>query len=266
MKIQFVICGWHMDQDSLIDGLKLLQRPIGMNLGSYDRVEIDVFWSCHRTPPDRIKDNFNCKEFYNGAEECGAYQQAVDYLDLDDDTYCFFMHDDLVIRSWEFVGACINLLNQDFKLVGNGFNPGFESYDPFYVTEYGIKPEFDGKMGVDYVKDENKHLFEGKMKVEMARASFWSLQYETVKAIGGFEPREECYVSPMVDEGGNAYYRGSEHLTNTRYGGLSVFGNLFPNLTVYKVNKVFGLNSITWLDKQYRNSMYIHECARGEEG
>jgi len=37
-------------------------------------------------------------------------------------------------------------------------------------------------------------------------------------------------------------------------------------LTVYKVNKVFGLNSITWLDKQYRNSMYIHECARGEEG
>ncbi len=97
MKIQFVICGWHMDQDSLIDGLKLLQRPIGMNLGSYDRVEIDVFWSCHRTPPDRIKDNFNCKEFYNGAEECGAYQQAVDYLDLDDDTYCFFMHDDLVM-------------------------------------------------------------------------------------------------------------------------------------------------------------------------
>jgi len=70
----------------------------------------------------------------------------------------------------------------------------------------------------------------------------------------------------MVDEGRNAYYRGSEHLTNTRYGGLSVFGNLFPNLTVYKVNKVFGLNSITWLDKQYRNSMYIHECARGEEG
>ena len=131
------------------------------------------------------------------------------------------------------MGACINLLNQDFKLVGNGFNPGFESYDPFYVTEYGIKPEFDGKMGIDYVKDENKHLFEGKMKVEMARASFWSLQYETVKAIGGFEPREECYVSPMVDEGGNAYYRGSEHLTNTRYGGLSVFVSCFDWLYLF---------------------------------
>ena len=59
------------------------------------------------------------------------------------------------------------------------------------------------------------------------------------------------------------YYRGKEHVADTRKGGLSSFGNLFPSLSIYKINKVFGKDSITWLSPKYRNSEYLYELERG---
>ncbi len=255
MRIKFIICGWHMNQDTLIDGLLQLEK---------ENEIVDVFWSCHKEPPQKIKDNFKWKLFFNGAEEMGSYQQAVDYLELDDYDICFFLHDDMVVNDWGFIEECINKLDNGFKLIGNGKNPGFKAYDPFYKIDVGISEEFDNKCGVDYVKDENRHLFEGKLEMNMARVSFMCMRYKTVKEIGGFEPREEAYVSPSVNDNGKPYYRGSEDLADTKTGGLSVFGNLFPNLTVYKVNKIFGKESITWLSDSYRDSKYLHECERGE--
>ena len=95
MKIQFIICGWHMNRESLIDGLYELQKQ--------NKDTVDVFWSCHKEPTDEIKEKFNYKVFYNGGEEYGAYQQAVEYLNLEDDTICFFLHDDLVLKSLDFI-------------------------------------------------------------------------------------------------------------------------------------------------------------------
>ena len=83
MKIQFIICGWHMNRKSLIDGL--------YDLKEQNKDIVDVFWSCHREPTDEIKEKFNHKLFFNGGEEYGAYQQAVEYLELKDDTICFFL-------------------------------------------------------------------------------------------------------------------------------------------------------------------------------
>ena len=37
-----------VDQDSLIDGLNDIQQ----------RDDVDVFWSCHREPTDKIKENY----------------------------------------------------------------------------------------------------------------------------------------------------------------------------------------------------------------
>jgi len=257
MKIQFIIAGWHMNQQSLIDGLYELEQ------GNPDRV--NVFWSCHKEPPQQIKDKFKWKEFYNGAEEMGCYQQACDYLDIDDDTVCFFLHDDMIVKSWEFIPLAIRQLQEGYKVVGNGKNPGFNAYDPFYKIDIGVKPEMDGKCGIDYVKPENRHLFEdGPLPMNMVRVSFMCMEYKTVKEIGGFEPRQDLYVSPMVNENGKPYYRGCEHLAETKTGGLSIFGNLYPNLTVYKINKIFGMDSITWLDDKYRESEYIYECERGQ--
>ena len=81
MKIQFIVTGWHFSQDSLIDGLHELDK---------DNDSVDVFWSCHREPTQNIKDKFKWKVFHNGGEECGAYDQAIDYLKLESDTICFF--------------------------------------------------------------------------------------------------------------------------------------------------------------------------------
>ena len=64
MKIQFIVTGWHFNQSSLIDGLYELEK---------DNDIVEVFWSCHKEPPKEIKDKFKWKLFFNGGEECGAY-------------------------------------------------------------------------------------------------------------------------------------------------------------------------------------------------
>ena len=56
---------------------------------------------------DFIKENFDYKVFPNGGEEYGAYEQAINYLDIDDEDVCFFMHDDLVIKDFEFIKLVI---------------------------------------------------------------------------------------------------------------------------------------------------------------
>ena len=44
---------------------------------------------------------------------------------------------------------------------------------------------------------------------------------------------------------------------------MALFGNLFANICVYKINRIFGKDSITWLSDKYRDSKYIYELERG---
>ena len=97
----------------------------------------------------------------------------------------------------------------------------------------------------------------------MATGSFLSMQYSTLESIGGFEPRKEAWTPIHVNSNGKPYYRGSEDKANSKTGGMSIYGNLFPNLTMYKINKMFGKESITWLSTNYRNSEYLYELERG---
>ena len=79
MKIQFIIVGWHFDNfPELIEGLDQLQKT--------NSELINIFWSCHREPSEKVKQNFKYKVFPNLGLEDGAYQQALDYLDIEDDT------------------------------------------------------------------------------------------------------------------------------------------------------------------------------------
>ena len=87
------------------------------------------------------------------------------------------------------------------------------------------------------------------------------LIYLLLKKIGGFEPRKEAYVSPIVgkdewSDTGEPHYRGRK--------GLSPFGNVFPGLVMYKINKVLGAESITYLSNSYLDSDYIYEMGRGK--
>ena len=48
------------------------------------------------------------------------------------------------------------------------------------------------------------------------------------------------------------------------YFCLGSYGNLFPALVCYKMNKVLGSHSITYLSNRYLDSDYIYEMGRGE--
>jgi len=254
MKIQFIIVGWYYNQDSLLQGLKSLKE-------SNDN--IDVFYSCHKEPTQFVKDNFDWKLFDNLGEEIIAYQQAIEYLDIESDTHVYFMNDDLIIKDWDFINVCTQKLQQGYKLIGNGFDHYYKAYNPLVTIECGITEDFDDKQSIDYVKDENKHFFEGPIEMNMARGSFLCMQYKTLQAAGGFEPRKEAWIPLHINENGKPYYRGLKHAADTQRGGCSSFGNLFPCLTVYKINKLYGKESVTWLSSDYRDSKYIYELERG---
>ena len=246
--IRFIICGWHMNQPSLINGLHDL-----MKLNSDD---VHVFWACHREPTEEIREKFDHKVFFNGGEEYGAYEQAVNYLDIDDDDICFFLHDDLVLKSFDFIPLVVEGL-QDLNVIGNGANYPEPSYDINEVIEVGIKEEFDGVTRKDYVKEENQHLFD-KIILDMntIRPSFLAMRYSDVKKMGGFEPRHDAYEYPRKNKEGVYVYRGNK--------GMSTWGNEFPQLNNYKFNKVFGGDKIGYLSKTYLDSPFVYECARGK--
>jgi hypothetical protein len=250
MKIQFIIAGWHMNQPSLIDGLYELEQA---------NDNVNVFWSCHRDPTDEIKSKFNYKLFYNGAEECGAYEQALEYLKLDDNVLVFFLHDDIIIKDWQFINICINRLQSGYKVVGNGIDYP-DNFDPFKRIQLGITEQFDNAMFKEYVKPEYQSMFDSVRYILKVRPSFIAMMSHDVKAMGGFEPRIEAYVPPLIKKDewcatDEPHYRGTK--------GLGSFGNLFPALTCYKMNVVFGSDKITYLSDSYVDSEYLYECQRG---
>ena len=250
-KIQFIVVGWHYNQPELIEGLKELNT---------NNSEIDVFWSCHNEPTDYIKENFNYKVFPNLGEEFIAYQQAIEYLNINDDTTCFFIHDDIIIKDWGFIEACLNKLQQGYKFLGNCTNYPLPEFDPTKVHHdgIGITEDFDNKIIADYALDKTKHWFDMKLApVMVVRGSFICCKYGDLKSIHGFEPRKEAWIPLTWDEAQQTYsYRGGV--------GQSRFGNLFMFMFSYKINRVCGPRSISYLSDRYLDSDYIYEMARAK--
>ena len=64
MKIQFIVCGWWYDE---WDGKKNQTEFIDLKL--YELKEendnLDVMWTCHKTPPKIITEKFDYKEYEN---------------------------------------------------------------------------------------------------------------------------------------------------------------------------------------------------------
>ena len=48
--VRFIICGWHMNQETVLNGFNTLQE--------YNPDDIHVFWSWHKEPTDFIKENW----------------------------------------------------------------------------------------------------------------------------------------------------------------------------------------------------------------
>jgi hypothetical protein len=238
MKIQFIVVGWWYEKyQEFIDQL--------IDLNKHE--QIDVFWSCHKEPPATVKNNFNYKTFPNIGLEDGAYHQALEYLNLSDDTICFFTHDDIIVKDWEFINECIKKLNQGYKVIGNGQNY------PMNFNPYGEVNGYN-KKHVDFVKEECKYLFNTTENVKTIRLSFMCTLVKTIKELKGFEVIWEV-GEPVLNE------KQQYTINDTPYSGI---GNLQQALFSYKIHKIFGPNAITYLSNNYQDSNFLFECVRGK--
>tara|TARA_R110000782_G_scaffold233267_1_gene319418 strand:+ start:335 stop:1033 length:699 start_codon:yes stop_codon:yes gene_type:complete len=231
VKVQFIIVGWHFDAFP-----DLVQNLINLN-NSND--EVDVFWSCHREPSEIIKDNFSYELFPNLGLEDGAYQQALDHLNIPDDTILFLMHDDLKVKDWGFIEESISRLTKGFAFVGNGRN---------YPANIDLDKLVLGKNIKEFIKPEAQHLFDTSRTVLTLRESFVCTTRKYLRDIHDFEV---IWEEPQPDENGDYHI-----------GGI---GNLQQSLLGYKITKVFGPNRVTYLSNTYQDSDYLYEYARGKE-
>lgn len=228
MKIQFIIVGWHFAKfPETVQALYQLQEQVK---------EVDIFWIMHKTPPDFIKSNFEYKVFDNVGLERGAYQRAIDYLNPSDDTVLFLMHDDLAIKSFEFVNRCIELLNNGSKFIGNGVNYPAQ-LNPTEIV-------WKSKSFKELVKPDYQYLFDKTRVVKTIRGSFMCTLTKYLKEVGGYE---------LIDDNPDDF----NHI-----GG---FGNLQQSLFGYKIHTYYGPQSISYLSDTYQDSEYIYEYARGKE-
>lgn len=229
MKIQFIIVGWHFDNfpELINDLIELKQNE-----------EISIFWSCHREPSEKVKNNFEYKVFPNLGLEDGAYQQALDYLNIDDDTILFLLHDDIMVKDWSFVNECIKRLQQGYAFIGNGIN------FPVYIQP---DSEVQGKKYIDFVKEESKYLFDRPLNCLTIRESFICTIRKYLRSIHDFEV---IWEEPIPDQEGN-YHIGR-------------IGNLQQTLLGYKITRNF-YGKISYLSDTYQDSNYLFEYARGKK-
>lgn len=230
MKLQFIVVGWHFDNfPELIDQLIELNDNNDF---------IDVFWTCHKPPSKKIKEKFKYKVFPNLGLEDGAYQQALDYLEIEDDTVLFLLHDDLIIKDWDFINTCLDYLNSGYKVIGNGVNYPL-TLDPSEIKR--------GKKYIDFVKEECKSMFSTPLFCYTIRESFMCIRRGDLKKIGDFEV---IWEEPIPDK------EGKFHI-----GGV---GNIQQSLLGYKLTKTFGKEKFAYLSNNYQDSDYLFECARGK--
>lgn len=231
MKVQFIIVGWHFENfPDFIDGL--------LEVKNSNPEAVNVFWSCHREPSQRIKDNFEYKVFPNLGLEDGAYQQALDYLNIPDETFLFLMHDDLEVRDWNFINECLQKLAAGYYFVGNGRN---------YPADIDPNRLVLNKPTIQYVKEEAKYLFDRPMKCLTIRESFLCTMRKYLREIHDFEV---VWEEPVPDENGKFHI-----------GGI---GNLQQALLGYKLTKMYP-NRIAYLSDTYQDSEWLYECARGNK-
>lgn len=229
--IQFIIVGWHFDMyPELVQGLAELQEA--------NKESIKVFWSCHREPSESVKANFEYKVFPNLGLEDGAYQQALDYLNIEDDTILFLMHDDIVVKNWEFINECIGRLQRGAAFVGNGVNyPDYMSPTRIYDKE------FFPRTVLEVSRPESLHYFQKEGLAYTFRESFLCTVRKHLKDINDFEvvweePGENIPIGPM--------------------------GNMQQSMLGWKITQTYGRERMSYLSNTYMDSEWLYECERGK--
>ena len=242
-KIQFIISSFYFDKYSdgeYIDGLKYLLD---------ENENISLFWSCHKEPPNTIKDIGEFRVYENVGFEWGAYTKALNHLNLDEDTILFLMHDDMLVKDWSFVNKCISMLDEGVKIIGNGSNyPSVvEPYSEARLS-YWLKTK---DRWIDYVREENKHFYDEDLLCKSVRGSFICTKVKYLNEVGGLE---------WVDKGSPGIDVTVPDVDGVLGNGrFQSFGNTSLYLNAYKFTKVFGPDKIKYLSPYYCVSDYMVE-------
>ena len=244
-KIQFIVCGWWYDKfDSKENQTDFINQLIELNT---ENKNIDVFWTCHKTPPKIITDNFEYQQYENIGLEWGAYHKAFTDMNLDDDTYIFYIQDDMIVHDWSFIPLCINHFdnNPKSKVIGNGWNYPWE-INPLEEARLSYWLKTNDRW-VDYVRPENQHIFNDKLVCWSMRGSFLTSKASYIREIGSFD-----YVDKPLIKMPNGNDSRDPH------------GNTSEYLNGYKFSKIFGYEGMKYLSNHYRFSKYMIECGAGQ--
>lgn len=247
MKKQVIVCGWYFDKfDGKEDQTEYIEGLIKLN----KREDVDVFYACHNDPPEIIESNFRYERYENIGLEWGAYDKAWNTLkeELDSDTHLLFIQDDILVNDWTFVDIVSAALSQGAAVVGNG--PAYPwNFDPLTEARlsYWLKTN---DTWVDYVKEENKHIYDKQQVTFGVRGSFVSLKYNDMVAINGFD-----YINKPMEMGIKE--------DGTKFMLIDPFGNTSMYLNGYKFGRVLGNDKIKYLGDHYRKSKWMIECGRG---
>ncbi|MCB9422440.1 MAG: hypothetical protein H6667_21735 [Ardenticatenaceae bacterium] len=154
----------------------------------------------------------------------GCYQQFIAERLWLDYEYVFFMHDDLVIKSLEFLPHTVEMLNEGNRVVGNGRNSPHRSWPQTHLFCYG---------------HSTWQPPDRQFQHDTVRGSFLAMKTKTLADIDHFEIFWDPY-----------------HL-NIRFGNHSLIA------TCGKIQSIFGDNAFGFLSENYLDSEYITEVARG---
>ena len=181
----------------------------------------------------------------------GGFQQAVDDLNIENDTICFFLQDDIIVKDWSFINVCLENIDS-FKFIGNCSNPSGIFYPDEFLDKHNLYLK-------DLAKQSTRYLFDKPVSCKTLKGSFYCCKYESIKQLDFFEPifHYPELIEPFYDEKVKGYRTKKEK-------GLGGIGNVIMRLLCYKINKVFGPASITYLSDKYLDSSFIYECARGK--
>lgn len=234
-KIQFIILGWHYQPFSYQQGLKKIME---MN------ENVSVYFVCKKEPTDFVKDNFDYGIYDNVGLEWKGYTDGFFDLDLEDETICFFTHDDIEVIDWNFINIVSNALDNGYNLIGNGTNPAYELDPDSIITPNNIEEPFP--YGSKYTWKEvaiNKEYFTDIGFCKNLRASFMSMKAKTFRNMKGLEWIKDPY--------------------DGKSGNLE-WANICCNLNGYKWTKLYGEKTIGYLSDTYGISDYIRELERGK--
>lgn len=212
----FCLAGWHFREDVYAQLSKMTRG--------------DIFVVSHRlshTVPNFVLtcvENHNIFHEANLGYDWGCYQQFIAKHIPKSYDVIFFLHDDLLIHSLDFIPHTLDLLNRGASVVGNGRNSRHlswtETHTACYAHSQWVPPSL-------------------KFQHDTVRGSFLATTAQAIERMQNFE----VFWDP--------------HHFHIRFGNHSLIS------TCGKFQYLFGESCFAFLGSDYLSSPYITEEERG---